>query len=214
VTTFSASADLLDKITNVSAAPSSSRMNGPLTATHRSELAAARDRSKVIRKAARVAGFNAWTTGGMAALSGAFLLFDHSVAALLITMCLSIVAVNEFRGRKQLLSFDPGAASLLGWNQLGLLAAIIVYCLWMLYGSATGSSELSAALDGYNDLGSFDMGQIDNLYHTASYAAYGGAIVLSILFQGGNAFYYFTRRRHLENFVAETPAWVREVATV
>ena len=52
--------------------------------------------------------------------------------AIAITLGLSIVAYNEFRGRKRLLNFDPSAATMLGWNQLGLLAMIVVYCLWML----------------------------------------------------------------------------------
>ena len=104
----------------------------PLTAAHRRELAAARDRSKVIRKAARVAAFNGWTTAAIAALSAMFLLFDRSGWAIAMTLGLSIVAYNEFRGRKRLLNFDPSAATLLGWNQLGLLAMIVVYCLWSL----------------------------------------------------------------------------------
>jgi hypothetical protein len=52
---------------------------------------------------------------------------------------------------------------------------------------------------------------LEGLYKTASLAMYGGVIVLSILFQGGNALYYFTRRRHVEEFIAETPQWVRDV---
>jgi len=202
---------LFDKIAAASAQRGTPPVDGPLTADHRSELAAARDRSKVIRKAARVAGFNGWTTAAIAALSAAFLVFDHSVIALLMTAALSVVAFNEFRGRSQLLNFEPGAAALLGWNQLGLLAAIVVYCLWMLYGAASGASELSAALEGYNELGSFDVSEVEKLYHTASIGAYGGAIVLSVIFQGGNALYYFTRRRHLDGFLLETPEWVRDV---
>jgi hypothetical protein len=55
------------------------------------------------------------------------------------------------------------------------------------------------------------VGDLEGLYKTATLAMYGGAIVLSMLFQGGNALYYFTRRRHVEDFIAETPQWVRDV---
>src|SRR5947199_7321229 len=90
--------------------------DNPLSATHHLELATARDRAKSIRKAARVAAFNGWTTAAIAAFSAMFLLFDRSGLAIAMTLGLSIVAYNEFRGRKRLLNFDPGAATLLGWN--------------------------------------------------------------------------------------------------
>jgi hypothetical protein len=211
VTAFSTSAGLMDKIATATAQRGLSVVDTPLTAAHRNELVAARDRSKVIRKAARVAGFNGWTTALIAAVSAMFLVFDRSSIAIMMTAALSIVAVNEFRGRKRLLNYDPGAATLLGWNQLGLLAAIIVYCLWMLHAASAETSELSQTLQTYSELGTIDLGEVEGLYRTATNAAYGGAIALSVLFQGGNALYYFTRRRHLDRFLAETPEWVREV---
>jgi hypothetical protein len=211
VTAFSASAGLIEKIATATAQPGRPVVDTPLTAAHRSELTAARDRSKVIRKAARVAGFNGWTTAVIAVFSAMFLVFDRSGVAIMMTVALSIVALNEFRGRNRLLNYDPSAATLLGWNQLGLLAAIIVYCLWMLHGASAETAELSQTLKGYSEFGTFDIGEVEGLYRTATTAAYGGAIALSVLFQGGNALYYFTRRRHLDNFLLETPEWVRDV---
>ena len=102
----------------------------PLTAEHRRELSAARGRGKTIRKAARVAAFNGWTTALIAAVSAPFSI--GSPVGLALTAGIAVVAINEFRGRKQLLNFEPRGATLLGWNQLGFLAMIIVYCLWML----------------------------------------------------------------------------------
>ena len=67
----------------------------------------ARDRAKTIRKAARVAAFNGWTTAAAAAFSAMFLVFDRSPLSIAVTLGLSIVAYNEFRGRKRLLNFDP-----------------------------------------------------------------------------------------------------------
>src|SRR4051794_4482456 len=81
--------------------------DNPLSVSHRRELADARERAKSIRKAARVAAFNGWTTGGAAIFSAMFLLFDRSSMAIAITVILSIVTYNEFRGRKRLLNFDP-----------------------------------------------------------------------------------------------------------
>jgi hypothetical protein len=187
--------------------------DNPLTATHRRELAIARDRAKTIRKAARVAAFNGWTTAAAAAFSAMFLVFDRSPLAIAITLGLTIITYNEFRGRKRLLNFDPSAATMLGWNQLGLLAMIIVYCLWSLMGSAGEADAVRSELKSYADLDAAlgSGASFEGMVKTLSYAMYGGVILLSVIFQGGNALYYFTRRRHVEEFVAETPEWVRDV---
>jgi hypothetical protein len=195
----------------VGASDQTSRSTGPLSAAHHEQLAAARDRAKPIRKAARVAAFNGWTTAGIAGLSLPFALFDRTGA--LLTLGLALIAYNEFRGRKRLLNFDPSAATLLGWNQLGLLAMIVVYSLWSMYGSFGEASALSAELKGYSELDGLlgNSGGLDGLFKQVSIAVYGGVIVLSAIFQGGNAWYYFTRRRRIDNFIAATPDWVRDV---
>jgi len=187
----------------------------PLNVEHRRELVAARDRSTSIRKAARVAAFNGWTTALIAALSAPFSLF--SPVGLALTAGIALVAYNEFRGRKRLLNFDPGGASLLGWNQIGLLAMTTVYCLWSMFTNTAASITLppelqSADMDallaqsgGIGDL--LDPGFINKLV----VYFYSGVIALSALFQGGNALYYFSRRRLVEEYIAETPEWVRDV---
>ena len=183
---------------------------GPLTPEHHHELMLAGERARPIRRAARVASFNAWATGILAALSVPFTLLFFSFSSLLVTAGLAVVAYNEFRGRRQLLAFDPAAAKTLGWNQLGLLGLIIVYCLWSIYTGLNDAGALAAELQSMPDLqaslGSTD--QLDSLYRLIVVGLYGTVIVLSIVFQGLNALYYFTRRRHLEAYVRETPAWV------
>jgi hypothetical protein len=183
----------------------------PLSAEHRRELAAARDRAKTIRKAARVAAFNGWTTAIIAAFSAPFALF--SPIGLALTAGIAFVAFNEFRGRKRLLNFDPRGATLLGWNQLGLLAMIVAYCVWSLYANFNEASRVSAELQGYADLDAAlgTSGGFEGLFKQIVIIFYGSVIGLSVLFQGGAALYYFTRRRHIEDFIAETPAWVRDV---
>jgi len=183
----------------------------PLTDEHRRELWAARDRAKSIRKAARVAAFNGWTTAIIAALSAPFAF--NSPVGLALTLGLALVAFNELRGRKRLLNFDPSGATLLGWNQVGFLAMIVAYCLWMLHASFAETSTLSTELKGYADLDAAlgSTGGLAGLFQQIVVVLYGGVIALSVLFQGGTALYYFTRRRHVEDFVAETPDWVRDV---
>ena len=189
------------------------RSDGPLTAEHRQELALAADRVTPIRKAARVATFNAWVTGIIAALSLPFALF--SVEGFLVAVGLALVAYNEFRGRRRLLEFDPSAATLLAANQLGFLTLIVVYCLWSIYTGLTGDSPVAAALAANPDLfsgGDADVSALgNNLYKLVVIGFYGTVIVLSVIFQGLNAVYYITRRKYVQKYVAETPEWIRDL---
>lgn len=184
---------------------------GPLSPEHRHELSLAAERARPIRKAARVATFNAWATGIIAAMSVPFALM--SVSGLLVAVGLSVVAYNEYRGRKRLLKFDPTAATLLGWNQVGLLAMITVYCVWMMYAGLTGTDSLAAQLKGFPDLEAAlgSTGAVTDLYQSVVIALYSLVIVLSVVFQGLNALYYFTRRGRVEEYVRETPPWVLDV---
>jgi hypothetical protein len=181
------------------------------TLAHSQELARAGDRAKKVRKAARVAGFNGWMSALVAVCSAPFALYGWD--GLVVAVALAIVAFNEFRGRKRLLAFDPSAAALLGWNQLGLLATIIVYCLWMLYTGLAGGNPLAADLKSNPEIGEVlgGTGGFDELYRQIVVAFYGLVILLSVIFQGANAYYYFTRRKYVEAYLDETPTWVREL---
>lgn len=213
MTAFSTNFQVAADAVQVAALAGDPSAANPFSAAHRRELASARDRAKTIRKAARVASFNGWTTALIAVCSVPFALSDITTFA--ITIALSFVAFNEFRGRRRLLNFDPSAASLLGWNQLGLLAVIVAYSLWSLHTNTSDTGAVTAQLQSYGDLdsvlGATGAGGFESLYKTITYAVYGGVIALSVIFQGGNAFYYFSRRRHIEDFNAETPEWARDV---
>jgi len=171
----------------------------------------ANQRSKKIRKAAGVAAFNGWMTGIFAVASAPFAPF--SIAGFLVTVGLGIVAYNEFQGRKRLLRFDDSASRLLGWNQVGFLAMIIIYCLWMMFTGLTGEGPFAAELEAKPELrqalGSLD--GFDYIYKLIILAVYGTVIVLTAIFQGWNAYYYFSRRKLVEAYVRETPEWVIDV---
>jgi hypothetical protein len=161
-----------------------------------------------------VASFNAWVTGIIAALSLPFALF--SLSGLLVAVGLCAVACNEFRGRRRLLDFDPSAASILAWNQFGFLTLIVVYSVWATYAGLTGGNVFAKELAANPDLSAlgFDSDLIssgDALYKSVLVAFYGTVIVLSVIFQGATAVYYATRRKYIQRYVAETPAWVRDL---
>lgn len=184
---------------------------GRLAAEHQQEIATANARAKKIRKAAKVAEFNGWVTAIFAACSAPFAPF--SVCGFLIAVGLAVVAYNEFQGRKRLLDFDRSASSLLGWNQVGFLTLIVVYCLWMLFTSLTGEGYFSAELKAKPELGQVydNLEELDYLVKVIMVAVYALVIVLSAIFQGLNAVYYFTRRKHIDAYVEGTPEWVVDV---
>ncbi|MGI8978435.1 MAG: hypothetical protein ACR2FY_04350 [Pirellulaceae bacterium] len=184
---------------------------GPLSAEHHQQIASAHARGAKIRSAARVAAFNGWVTGAFALLSLPFAPF--SVAGFLVAVGLCVVTYNEFRGKRLLLAFDPKAATLLGWNQVGFLGLIIVYSLWMIVEGLTGPGPLSKELEQYPELqqalGSQE--EFQRFYQLIIVAIYGTVIALSAVFQGLNALYYFTRSRHILAYLRETPGWIVEM---
>lgn len=180
----------------------------PLTDAHQRELRAAAVRAEPIRRAARVANFNAWTSAILATLSAPFAPF--SLVGAVVFVALALVAWNEFRGRRRLLDYDPAGPTILGWNQLGLLALITVYCAWALYTNLWGANSVTNQLHSHPELtsavGSID--GLDALVRTMAIALYGTVIALSVVFQGATAAYYFSRRKYVEAYVRDTPAWV------
>lgn len=188
--------------------------NAPLTAEHCQELARAAERARPVRNAARVASFNAWVTGVIAALSMPFAFF--SLAGFLVAVGLALVAYNEFRGRRRLLAFDPTGATLLSRNQFGFLMLIVVYCLWAIYENLSGDNALLKELAANPDLKAAGISD-DFLTSGGAFFTwcilgfYSLVILLSAIFQGGNAIYYATRRKLVEKYVAETPAWIRDL---
>jgi hypothetical protein len=199
------------ELTTVTTNPQSS---GPLTAEHRQQLALAADRANPVRKAARVAAFNAWITGIIAALSLPFALF--SVAGFLVAAGLAVVAWNEFRGHRRLLNFDSSAARMLSWNQIGFLVMIVVYCAWAIYSGLTSENLFAKELAANPDLSALGLGKdfdamFKDVYKLCVLGFYGTVIILSVIFQGATAIYYATRRKYVERYVAETPEWIREL---
>ncbi len=164
----------------------------PAELTRLGRMAEQERSARKVRSAAKVAAFNGWAFGISAALSLLFAL--SSGTALVVGAGLAIVAWNELRGRKLLLRFDPRGPRLLGWNQLGLMGLVVAYCLWSIYIGLTGTAELDALLKELEPV----IGSIGDLQTTLTLAVYGGVIGGTIIFQGLNALYYFTRTKHVQ----------------
>ena len=172
---------------------------GPLSPEQQRQLAEASQRARKIMGAARMAAFNGWTIGSIAAVSVLFGLFSRT--ALVMGIAMGFVAWNEFRGRALLRSFDPEGARLLGKNQVGLLVVIVIYCLWSIYITTTGGNPEMAEIEAM-------IGDISDLVTELTVMVYGIVIVVSVVFQGLNARYYFARQRLIREYVQHTPDWV------
>lgn len=181
----------------------------PLTQSHHRELAYAVSRAKIMRKVARVAAFNGWTMAIFAACSLPF-----AVTSLLngvMGLGLATLAYNEFRGRRLIGRFNLSAPRLLGWNQIGFMSLIVAYCLWMIVSTLINPSLMSPEVASSLTM----MGQspelLETLVRAATVGTYVILIVLTVIFQGLNAAYYFSRKKHLRAYLDETPPWVIEV---
>jgi hypothetical protein len=198
----------------VPAAPPLETPAGGLTPEAREAVTRARERARPVFRAARIAAFNGWTLGVIATLSIPFAFF--SIPGALVTIGLAVVAYNEFRGRRGLLALDPGAAKRLGWNQVALLTLVVGYCAWMLWLGLTGEApmqkELEASPELQDTLGS--LGDVDQLYRALVLVVYGTIFVVTVVVQGANSLYYFTRRKYVEAFLRDTPEWAVEMQRI
>ncbi|MBI1337858.1 MAG: hypothetical protein GC164_12980 [Phycisphaera sp.] len=173
-------------------------------------------RSRKVAKAAGVASFNAWSTAifaGIALPWGVLSLLLGSDASswatnLLVGLGLTYIAWTEFQGRKKILALDPEGLRQLGYNQLVFMGLIIVYCLWQLYQVTFTRSELSQQLaqdPAASQLISPE--SIDAMYKLVGYLVYLTLIPLTLVFQGGCAWYYFARIKPMREHLETTPEW-------
>lgn len=174
----------------------------PLSPQQQEELTRANERAKKVLSATKVATFNGWTIGIFAAITLLFALF--SVTALVVGAGMAIVAWNEFRGRSLLRRFDPHGPRLLGRNQLGFMSLLVGYGLWGIFRTLTNPIPLIEELEAV-------VGPVGDLIINLVLVMYGGVVLVSLLFQGLNARYYFARIKLVQDYLSETPAWIIDV---
>ena len=180
----------------------------PLQAEHFKAMAAAKKRAKKINRAASVASFNGWSAAVMASFSLLFAIF--SISSAVIGLALAYIAYQEFKGRKLLRDFKPNAATHLGWNQVIFSTMIIAYAAWGIYESLA-TPAMSAQYAQYGAEVQNMMQPYDSIYTTANLLVYAGIGLFGIIFQGGIALYYFTRKKYIQSYLHETPDWIIEL---
>ncbi|MEM7624040.1 MAG: hypothetical protein AAF333_00275 [Planctomycetota bacterium] len=179
-----------------------------LTPEMRAQFAAAREAYRPLRRALRVVTFSAWSLAVFAGLSLPFALF--SFKGLFIATGLTVCAVFEFRGRRALRRLDPTAPGKLALNQLVFTGFIAVYCLWSAATAWFGPSPYAAAIAANPEIGEMLEPFADTIRHV-TVAAYGIVLFVGVVYQALVIRYYLTRRKPLERYLNQTPAWVLEL---
>jgi len=170
-------------------------------------LADARLAAKKIRRAVTYATFDAWTIAIFAALSFVCGLFS-GVSGVLLGAAMGIIAFVEFKGVARVRQLDATAAKTLAYNQLAFSAVLIIYALWSLHSIPTMSS-VTSQLGQNSDL--VDTGQIDSWLRLGWFLLYGTVIAVAVFAQGGTALYYFSREKHIREYVQTAAPWIVEM---
>ncbi|MBN2583960.1 MAG: hypothetical protein JXL80_12915 [Planctomycetes bacterium] len=154
----------------------------------------------------------------LGALTMVWTFFSPDLTNALIALALCVTGTAEWYGHTQVRRARSGAAKLLGINQLVLMGVIIAYCVaqMVMFSPEKAKAEaLSPELRSQMSampgaVGSFNA-MIDRWGPIVTYGFYGLMILIGVAFQGGTALYYFTRKRHIEAFARETPAWIQRL---
>jgi hypothetical protein len=171
------------------------------------ELEEARRRGAALRRAVNIARLNGWSIAIFAGLTllGAFL----SWWGLILGVGMAVVAYIEFKGAARIRRLDPSAARMLALNQLFLGALLLSYAVYSLWNAVHGNGEIAKELSQYPELQSMG-GDFASLERLMGYLIYGTLAAVAVFVQGGTALYYRSRRRHIEAYVQQTPAWIQQ----
>lgn len=188
----------------------------PLLPEQLLQLQQSRIAGKKIRRARRVALVDAWSIAIFAGLTVLCSIFNPLSAGFALGVGMSAVAVIEFVGATRLQRLHPGAARMLGFNQLLFAAMLIGYALWNIYPAMFSSTADPAAQMGpeYAALAlqspdAADMiHSLDSITRGVTVAMYAGLILVAIFVQGSTALYYFTRGGHVRRYMQQTPGWI------
>jgi hypothetical protein len=174
----------------------------PLTEADFLAVRLAEKRHRVIKRAARIAAFSAVSTLVIAAISLIITFLFFGFWSVVVTIGLTVFGVVEFRAHTKLLRAEPAACRTLALNQIAFFALIAVYCFWQMitFSIKDLPADYRQPLTEIYGRGSIPM-LVNGFYLLV--------IILSLAYCGGLALYYYTRRRHVEAFVRETPDWVR-----
>ncbi|MEQ8769613.1 MAG: hypothetical protein RIB60_03780 [Phycisphaerales bacterium] len=183
---------------------------GPLSPEHFVQLRQSNRRARKLRGASRFASVSGWTTMFAGILTLPFAIGNGTLLALALALC--AIGYHELALRRSLRKLEASAPGMLALNQLLLAGVLIGYAVWKLLNAEGGAGMISTAFADpaiANEPALANLTtQMESLQQTVVYGIYGGLILAVALVQGLAIRYYLSRRRHLRQFVSETPAWV------
>jgi hypothetical protein len=192
----------------------------PLTPEQLRAISDARRRARTVRRAGRVATFDAWTTAVFAVSTLLYVAvsfaFAFSPLALVVGMVMVVIAYNSFMGAGEIKRFEVRGAKRLGINQLVFFSLIAGYCIVRIVTALMANNEQIEALKTYfvemynltNSAPQMSVDEIEQMVRLTIVGIYATVIVASLLVQGLTAVYYFSRAKHIRRFKRDTPNWV------
>ena len=169
------------------------------------ELQVARTSLRTIRRAVFIANADGWTIGTFGLLT--LLLGFTDPSSLLLGAAMAVVACVELRCAARLRRLDPSAARWLGFNQLAMGAMLILYALWRI-DALLREGGASAALGVSEPQLAQMLKPVENLTRLIGLAIYSSLIGIGLFAQGGLAWFYFSRAKHVRAYLARTPSWI------
>jgi hypothetical protein len=179
---------------------------GPLTPEQLLIVKRAAERSKKIRRAASVATLDGSIMALFTAVCLASAIFDFW-SGILLGIALGIVTINSFRGAAGIRRFDPSAARLLTFNQFFLAFSVIVYAAIALYLATRTPLLADPQLKQIKELDPTMAANIQSLTDLVTKTLYIGLIVGTAIAQGLTAWYYWSRKKMIEDYLEQTPGW-------
>ena len=189
----------------------------PLNPQQMQELQRARAAYQPLKRAARVARSSAITTAVIAGGTAVWALLVFDWGGLLAAALLAAIAVVEFVGHGRLLRADPTAATLLSRNQLAFLVLIALYCVLKIATFSTATlkaqtlpDDVRAELAPVPEVSQMIDQNVDRYGALAYRGFYALVLLVSVGCQGGLAWYYARRQKHVVAYRA-TPDWVKQL---
>ena len=149
-----------------------------------------------------VASISGWSLAIFAGLTLLGGLFDRS--ALFLGAGLGLAGYFELSGARELRRLNPRAPARLAKNQLLLGAIIASYAGYQIVTSLLGRGPLASDDPQVAQI----LGSFDSLARTLSASFYGAVAVIGLSVCGFTAYYYASRRKHLDRFIQSAPAWI------
>ena len=163
-----------------------------------------------IRRAISTATFDGWTLAVFGLMTFVFGMGD--VVAVALGAGLMAIGAIELYAARRLRRLEPPAVGILVWNQIVLGSVLMGYAIWRvfdaLHNPANSALAAEAAAAG---LTASDLQGVVGLEQSITLLVYYSLMAIAIFGQGGLALFYFTRRKHLLAYLAQTPPWITQM---